>query len=443
MSNQLNDMMPMNIQAEQGLLGSIIIDPAAFFSVDFLKPTDFYRDAHQQIYEVMKFLVDRQRPAEFITICDELDHRNKLEEVGGASYITSLINEVPTSGNAEHYAHIVEQLSVRRRLLKAAAEIAAAAQNDSADEAMASAEEAILSINTERNVTTYKPVSDIMSRCMDRMNIKATNGMIGLATGFSDLDRILRGLRKKSLYIVAARPAQGKTSFTLKLAYNAARKGAKVAFFELEMGDEDLGFRLISIQTKIDSTRIQLGEIDDEEWDLVSHKMMEISETPLTIDETGNLSVEQLYSRCRQMQAKGGLDLVVVDYLQLLSASKGGKPILDKVSEVSEISRKLKLLAKALDIPVVALAQLSRAVESRQSKVPQLSDLRESGQIEQDADAVVFMYRPEYYDPETERKGQADIIIAKNRSGPIGQVTMRFSAYCTDFSDLETILQER
>lgn len=443
MSNQLNDMMPMNIQAEQGLLGSIIIDPAAFFSVDFLKPTDFYRDAHQQIYEVMKFLVDRQRPAEFITICDELDHRNKLEEVGGASYITSLINEVPTSGNAEHYAHIVEQLSVRRRLLKAAAEIAAAAQNDSADEAMASAEEAILSINTERNITTYKPVSDIMSRCMDRMNIKATNGMIGLATGFSDLDKILRGLRKKSLYIVAARPAQGKTSFTLKLAYNAARKGAKVAFFELEMGDEDLGFRLISIQTKIDSTRIQLGEIDDEEWDLVSHKMMEISETPLTIDETGNLSVEQLYSRCRQMQAKGGLDLVVVDYLQLLSASKGGKPILDKVSEVSEISRKLKLLAKALDIPVVALAQLSRAVESRQSKVPQLSDLRESGQIEQDADAVVFMYRPEYYDPETERKGQADIIIAKNRSGPIGQVTMRFSAYCTDFSDLETILQER
>jgi replicative DNA helicase len=258
-----------------------------------------------------------------------------------------------------------------------------------------------------------------------------------VATGFPDLDHLLRGLRKKALYILAARPAIGKTSLCLNIGYNAAKKGAKVAMFSLEMGAEELGFRLISMETRIDSTRIQTGQIDDNEWETIERKMSEISESTFTVDETGGLSVDQLFSRVRQIQAKSGLDLIIVDYLQLLNATKDGKPMENRVNEISVISRKLKVIAKKLDVPVLALAQLSRSLESRQSKVPVLSDLRESGQIEADADVVMFIYRDEYYNPESERKNQADIIVAKNRSGPVGEITLRFTPSCTRFSTLE------
>jgi replicative DNA helicase len=436
--------LPANVEAERAVLGSMIIDPDAYILVDYLAVDDFYRNCHRQLYEVIRYLTEIGEAADFITIEAELERRNIRLDVNieNASFLAGIYENVPSSANIEYHAHVIESLGVRRRLLAAASEIATSAMNDTADEALVLAESTVLGINNNHNVTTYEPISNIMSRCIERMNTPAPNGMIGIPTGFQDLDNMLRGLRKKALYILAARPAMGKTSLALKIAMNAAKKGQKVAFFSLEMGSEELGFRLISIETRLDSTRIQTGQIDDHEWELIERKMSEISETSLLLDETGGLSIDQLFSRCRQIQAKGGLDLILVDYLQLLHGTKDGKPMENRVNEISSISQKLKVIAKTLDVPVVALAQLSRSLESRQSKVPTLPDLRESGSIEQDADVVMFIYRDEYYNPESERKGLADIIIAKNRSGPVGEITLFFTPNSTNFANLEVSPQE-
>lgn len=441
---ELNEaMMPQSITAEKALLGSLILDPETYLLIsDILHPQDFYRIAHQQVYEVFEYLVERQEPADFVSIIEELEHRNiqLFPDEDNATYLSQLINGVPTSGNAEEYAHIIEDRAVRRRLMNAAGVIADSALHDTADEAMATSEQMVFDISQKRNITSYIPVSDTMKRCAERIMTASENksAMIGLPTGFIDLDRMLKGLRKQFLYILAARPAMGKTALSLTMAWNIVKQGKRVAFFSLEMGDEELGFRLISKVARIPSDRLQTGWIHDDEWEKVENAVSTISEVPLVIDETGGLSIAQLRSRCRQMKAKGGLDLIIVDYLQLLSAiKKDGKTHENRVQEVSDISRGLKNLAKELDVPVVALAQLSRMVEQRQSKVPQLSDLRESGSIEADADVVMFIYREEVYNPESERKGMADIIVPKNRHGGIGEVSLYFDAPLTDFANLE------
>ena len=438
----MEKLLPQNIEAECGVLGSIIIDPEAIVQVaDFLFAEDFYRDAHRTIYEVILQLYEQHEPADFITICDELERHNKLEDVGGASYITSLINQVPTSGNVEYYGHIVERTSILRRLIHAAGQIAAIAYEEGdADIALDKAEQLIFNISQKHARSDFSPLRDLLSEYMNKLDqLHERRGtIVGVPTGFTDLDRLTGGLQKSDLIILAARPAVGKTSMSLSLAHNAAIKHQQsIAVFSLEMSKEQLVQRLLSMDAGIDQQRLRTGWIEDDEWDRIVYSMGTLAEANIWIDDTAGISTVEMRSKARRLHAQHGIDLIVVDYLQLMQATIGNKRNENRVQEISEVSRSLKALARELNVPVLALAQLSRAVESRQSKVPQLSDLRESGSLEQDSDVVMFIYRDDVYNPESERKNIADIIVAKHRNGPVGEVSLYFQASQTRFRDLE------
>ncbi|GHO88733.1 replicative DNA helicase [Dictyobacter formicarum] len=437
----MEKLLPQNIEAESGVLGSIIIDPEAIVQVaDFLTAEDFYRDAHRTIYETIIQLYEQREAADFITICDELERKNKLEEVGGASYITSLINQVPTSGNIEYYGRIVERTAILRRLIHAAGEIAATAYEEGdAAIALDKAEKLIFGISQRHARADFSSLSELLGDYMAKLDqLHERRGtVVGVPTGFTDLDRLTGGLQKSDLIILAARPAVGKTSLCLSLAYNAAVKHKKsIAIFSLEMSKEQLVQRLLSMDAGIDQQRLRTGWIEDDEWERIVFAMGTLAEASIWLDDTAGISTMEMRSKARRLQAEHGVDMIIVDYLQLMQSS-AGKRNDNRVQEISEISRNLKGLARELDVPVMALAQLSRAVESRQSKVPQLSDLRESGSIEQDADVVMFIYRDDVYNPDSERKNIADIIIAKHRNGPVGEVSLYFQASQTRFSDLE------
>lgn len=438
----MEKLLPQNIEAECGVLGSIIIDPEAIVQIsDFLRTDDFYRDAHRTIFEVILQLYEEREPADFITICDELERRNKLEEVGGASYITSLINQVPTSGNVEFYARIVERTAILRRLIHAAGQIAAIAYEESdADIALDKAEQLIFNISQRHTRSDFAHMRDILAEYMNKLDqLHERRGtIVGVPTGFTDLDRLTGGLQKSDLIVLAARPGIGKSSLALSLAHNSALKYQNsIAVFSLEMSKDQLAQRLLSMDAGIDQQRLRTGRIEDDEWDRIVYAMDTLSEANIWIDDTAGISTMEMRSKARRLQAEHGIDLIIVDYLQLMQATIGGKRNENRVQEISEISRSLKGLARELNIPVLALAQLSRAVESRQSKVPQLSDLRESGSIEQDSDIVMFIYRDDLYNQESERKNIADIIIAKHRNGPIGEISLYFQASQTRFRDLE------
>ena len=707
----MEKLLPQNIEAESGVLGSVIIDPEAVVQVaDFLKAEDFYRDAHRTIYEVILQLYERHEPADFITICDELERRNKLEEIGGASYITSLINQVPTSGNVEYYGRIVERTAILRRLIHAAGQIAAVAYEEGdADAALDKAEQLIFGISQRHAHADFSALGDLLNDYMEKLSqLHERRGtIVGVPTGFTDLDRLTGGLQRSDLIILAARPAVGKclpawtlidhpetgerltieeyvrrrisviqslsddgkiqvsqvadwvdsgvkpcyrvqtklgrmvevtghhpfltihgwiplqdlqagqyiavptrvncfgsdenwpiekvrllassiaeggekeksfppcvwlwskrylaeflrvlmscdgsiyalqeiqnrpiiefcvaspqlaadvchallrfgilakyhrttynawrvhitsaedvrryqeqigwigekseriaspdiywdeivsiesigehhvydltvpdganfiaqdvfvhnTSLALSLAHNASVKHQQsVAVFSLEMSKEQLVQRLLSMDASIDQQRLRTGWIEDDEWERIITAMETLSQSNIWIDDTAGISTMEMRSKARRLQAEQGIDLIIVDYLQLMQSTTGGKRNENRVQEISEISRNLKGLARELNVPVLALAQLSRAVESRQSKVPQLSDLRESGSIEQDADIVMFIYRDDVYNPDSERKNIADIIVAKHRNGPVGEVSLYFQASQTRFRDLE------
>ncbi|MGI9060274.1 MAG: replicative DNA helicase [Ktedonobacteraceae bacterium] len=381
----MEKLLPQNIEAECGVLGSIIIDPEAIVQVaDFLQAEDFYRDAHRNIYEVIMQLYEEHEAADFITICDELERRNKLEGVGGASYITSLINQVPTSGNVEYYGHIVERNAILRRLIHAAGQIAAVAYEEAdADVALDKAEQLIFNISQRHAHADFSLLRDILSDYMNKLDqLHERRGtIVGVPTGFTDLDRLTGGLQKSDLIILAARPAVGKTSLALSLAHNSAIKHqSSIAVFSLEMSKEQLVQRLLSMDAGVDQQRLRTGWIEDDEWDRIVFAMGTLSEANIWIDDTAGISSVEMRSKARRLQAERGIDLIIVDYLQLMqSVSNSGRRNENRVQEISEISRNLKGLARELNVPVLALAQLSRAVESRQSKVPQLSDLRESG----------------------------------------------------------------
>jgi replicative DNA helicase len=435
-------LLPQNIEAECGVLGSIIIDPEAIVQVsDFLHADDFYRDAHRTIYEVILQLYEEHEPADFITICDELERRNKLEEVGGASYITSLINQVPTSGNVEFYARIVERTAILRRLIHAAGQIAAIAYEEGdADIALDKAEQLIFNISQRHARSDFTHMRDVLAEYMNKLDqLHERRGtIVGVPTGFTDLDRITGGLQKSDLIVLAARPGIGKSSLALSLAHNTALKyHNSIAVFSLEMSKDQLAQRLLSMDARIDQQRLRTGIIEEDEWDRIVYAMDTLSESNIWIDDTAGISTMEMRSKARRLHAEHGIDLIIVDYLQLMQATIGGKRNENRVQEISEISRNLKGLARELNVPVLALAQLSRAVESRQSKVPQLSDLRESGSIEQDSDIVMFIYRDDLYNQESERKNIADIIIAKHRNGPVGEISLYFQASQTRFRDLE------
>ena len=438
----MEKLLPQNIEAECGVLGSIIIDPEAIVQVsDFLRADDFYRDAHRTIYEVILQLYEEHEPADFITICDELERRNKLEEVGGASYITSLINQVPTSGNVEFYARIVERTAILRRLIHAAGQIAAIAYEEGdADIALDKAEQLIFNISQRHARSDFTHMRDVLAEYMNKLDqLHERRGtIVGVPTGFTDLDRLTGGLQKSDLIVLASRPGIGKTSLALSLAHSTALKyHNSIAVFSLEMSKDQLAQRLLSMDARIDQQRLRTGTIEEDEWDRIVYAMDTLSESNIWIDDTAGISTMEMRSKARRLHAEHGIDLIIVDYLQLMQATIGGKRNENRVQEISEISRSLKGLARELNVPVLALAQLSRAVESRQSKVPQLSDLRESGSIEQDSDIVMFIYRDDLYNQESERKNIADIIIAKHRNGPVGEISLYFQASQTRFRDLE------
>ena len=414
----MEKLLPQNIEAERGVLGSIIIDPEAIVQIaDFLAADDFYRDAHRTIYETIVQLYEQREAADFITICDELERRNKLEDVGGASYITSLINQVPTSGNVEYYGRIVERTAILRRLIHAAGEIAAIAYDEvDANLALEKAEQLIFGISQRHAHSDFSPLRDLLTEYMSKLDQlhERRGAIVGVPTGFTDLDRLTGGLQKSDLIILAARPAVGKTSLALSLAHNSAIKHQRsIAVFSLEMSKEQLVQRLLSMDAAVDQQRLRTGWIEDDDWERIIFSMGTLSEANIWIDDTAGISTVEMRSKARRLQAEHGIDMIIVDYLQLMQSSVSGKRNENRVQEISEISRNLKGLARELDIPVLALAQLSRAVESRQSKVPQLSDLRESGCIT--GDSPVYLPDEGIYRPIEQLVGQKDFrVLALN-----------------------------
>jgi len=380
--NRSERMAPHNIEAEEAVLGSLLIDPDAIFKVaSFLSPEDFYREKNGWIYEAIRDLHNRREPADFVTLCDELERRGQLEEVGGAVYITSLINAVPTAIHVEYYARIVERTAILRRLIGAAGQIAAIAYEgaEDVDEVVDRAEQILFGVSQRRITRDLVPIKQIIGDYYDRIDYlyQHRGELIGIPTGFSLLDKLLGGLQRSDLIIVAGRPSMGKTSFVLSVAQNAARKfNQHVALFSLEMSAEQIVQRLISAETGIDSQRLRLGNLEDDEWPLFVQATGILSEAPIFIDDTPSISALQMRTKARRLHAEHGLDLIIVDFLQLM---RGDGRAENRVQEISSISRALKGLARELNVPVVAVSQLSRAVEARHDHRPILSDLRESG----------------------------------------------------------------
>ncbi len=439
-------MVPHNVEAEEAVLGSLLIDPDAVIRVvAFLHPDDFYIVKNGWVYEAILHLHERRQPADFVTLCDELERRGQLAEVGGAAYVTSLINAVPTSIHVEHYAHIVERTAILRRLITAAGQIAQLAYEETAedvDEVVDRAESILFGVSERRISRQLVPIRQILSDYYDRIEYlhQHQGETIGVPTGFTLLDKLLGGFQRSDLIIIAGRPGMGKSSLALTIAHNAAKKHRqRVALFSLEMSGEQLVQRLVSAETGIDSQRLRLGDIKEHEWPLFVEATGVLSEALIFIDDTPAISALEMRTKARRLHAEHGLDLIMVDYLQLM---RGDYRSENRVQEISFISRSLKSLARELNLPVVALSQLSRAVEQRQDKRPILSDLRESGSIEQDADVVMFIYRDEMYNPDTEKPNIADIIVAKHRNGPTGHAPLFFKKELAQFMEVELFREE-
>lgn len=430
---------PQNIDAEISVLGSLLIDPEAIIKVAaFLRPDDFYRESHALIYAAILRLFERREPADVVTVSTELEHHGQLENVGGHAYLASLISRVPTSAHVEHYARIVESTAVRRRLINAAGQIAALAYEEAEDvrSTIDEAERILFQVSQRQVGQDLVPIGRILSEYFDQIEYLYENQgeMAGLPTGFADLDKLLSGLQPSDLIVVAGRPGMGKSSFVLSLAQHmAVERKACVAIFTLEMSAEQLAQRMISAETGIDSQRLRVGQIRDDEIEQIARAIGLLSDTAIYIDDTPAISTMELRTKARRLATERQLDLVIVDYLQLM---RSGIRTENRVQEISYISRSLKALARELMVPVIAASQLSRAVESRHDKRPILSDLRESGSIEQDSDIVMFIYRDEMYNEHTDKKHIAEIIVAKHRNGPTGKIELAFLAEQAKFVNL-------
>ncbi len=431
--------IPANPEAEEAVLGSLLIDPDAVIKVSsFLRADDFYRERNGWIYQSVLDLHEKREPADFLTVVDDLERQDRLQQVGGATYITSLINNVPSAVYVEHYARIVERNATLRRLIGAASQIASIAQEDAedVDDIVDRAEQLVFGVSERRVQRDLTPINKIMGSVIDRIDYlhRHKGEVLGVPSGFSEVDRILGGFQKSDLVVLAARPGVGKTSLALNFALNAAKRfGQKVAFFSLEMSAEQLVQRLLSSETGINQQRLRVGDIPDQDWPMLIEAAAVLSESMLFIDDTPAVSVMELRTKTRRLQAEYGLDMIVVDYLQLM---RGDSRTENRVQEISYITRSLKSLAREVEAPLLALSQLSRAVESRSDRRPILSDLRESGSIEQDADVVMFIYRDER-DESEERKDIAEIIVAKHRNGPTDTAHLYFHKELTKFDDLE------
>ncbi|HRW04046.1 MAG: replicative DNA helicase [Caldilineaceae bacterium] len=434
--------IPANVEAERAVLGSLMIDPDAIIKIaNFLRPDDFFRERHALLYEAMYTLNERREPLDFVTLVDELERRGQLADVGGPAYLTDLVAGTPTALYVDHYARIVERTAVLRRLIASAGKIAELAYDESldVDDVVDRAEQIIFGVTESRIHRDLTPIRAIMTNVVDHIDFLSRNPdrLMGVPTGFTMLDRMLGGFQKSDLVILAARPGMGKSSLVLSIAQNAAKRhNARVAFFSLEMSNEQMVQRLLSMETAIDSHRLRMGAVHEEEWPIVLEAANMLANTSIFIDDTPAASVTDIRTKCRRLYAEHGLDIVIIDYMQLMTGQSGGRND-NRQQEISYISRSLKALARELNVPVIALSQLSRAVESRSDKRPMLSDLRESGSIEQDADAVLFIYREDYYIEDTDRQNIADILVAKHRHGATGTVSLFFRKELTQFRDLE------
>ena len=431
---------PHNLQAEESLLGAMLLDREAIaLAVEVVSAADFYKPAHVHIFEAIMTLYGSGEPADPVTVAATLTTAGVLEAIGGPGILLSLQVNTPSVSSAKRYAHIIEELALLRRMISTAGEIAEIGYGlpDDVTKAVDSAEQLMFRVGEKRNADTLKPINELLDAGFNHIEALYERGssITGTPTGYTDLDRELSGLQPSALIIVGARPAMGKTAFALGAATHAAMHGGKpVLFFSLEMSHVEITQRMLCSEAGIDSTRIKTGQITDVEWSKLSHAVGRLAEAPIWIDDNPNVTVMEIRGKARRQKAKlGDLGLVVIDYLQLMTGRASAE---NRQVEVSEISRNLKILARELECPVMALSQLSRGLELRADKRPMLADLRESGSLEQDADVVLFLYRDEIYNAESQERGQAEVIIAKHRSGPTGKVRLAFHGPQTKFVNM-------
>ncbi|MDF2547720.1 MAG: replicative helicase [Anaerosolibacter sp.] len=436
----LGRIPPHNIDAEQSVLGAMILDREAIITAsEIIRGDDFYKEAHKEVFDAIIDLYNRNEPVDMVTLSEELSQRQILDAIGGISYLASLSSAVPTTTNVKYYSKIVEEKAILRRLIKASSEILDKGYQaeDELNSILDLAEKNIFNISQSRSQEGFSPIKEILLESFNKIEelYQSKGGITGITTGFSDIDRKTSGLQRSDLILVAARPSMGKTAFSLNLVQNAALKGgAAVAVFSLEMSKEQLVQRMLSAESHIEIQKIRNGTLSEDEWPRLAKAMGPLAQAKVFIDDTPGITVMEMKAKCRKLKMEHGLDMIMIDYLQLMS---GDGKVESRQQEISAISRNLKGLAREMDCPVVALSQLSRAAELRADHRPILSDLRESGAIEQDADIVMFLYRDEYYHPDSEKKNIGEVIIAKQRNGSTGTVELAWLGQFTKFVNLE------
>ncbi|WP_461613545.1 replicative DNA helicase [Clostridium sp. Marseille-QA1073] len=436
--------MPHNLEAEQSVLGSMLIDKAAIAeAAETLESEDFYRDSHKIIFKSIKELYQKDIPVDMITLIEHLRSTEKLDEAGGISYITEISGSVPSTANLTSYIQIVEDKAILRRLIRSATEIIETSYNkqDDVDAVVDLAEKNVFNISEKKNTSDFEPMSTVLERGFEEIERIYNNKgeTTGVPSGFKDLDEKTSGFQSGDMVLIAARPSMGKTTFALNLAQHAAlRAGKSVAIFSLEMSKEQLAYKLLCAEANVDMLKLRTGDLDERDWENIARASGPLADAKIFIDDTAGVSIMEMRSKCRRLKMEHGIDMILIDYLQLMSGSGGES----RQQEVSEISRSIKAIAKEMKCPVIALSQLSRAPEQRADHRPMLSDLRESGSIEQDADLVMFLYRDEYYNKESEDKNVAECIIAKQRNGPVGTVKLAWLGQYSKFGSLDIIHRE-
>jgi replicative DNA helicase len=430
---------PHNLDAEESVLGSMLLSKNAIADVtELLRPEDFYRGAHRTIFEAVRDLYDKGEPVDTVTLADELDRRGRLDDVGGAAALADIVSKVPTAANALYYGRIVADQALRRRLIDAGTHIARLGYEAGEDPGTAvdAAEAALYQVAHRSYGGEFVPMRDLLKESFDLIERlhESDASLTGLPTGFTDFDEVTSGLQPSNLIIVAARPSIGKSTIVTNIATHVAVEARQpVVMFSLEMSQMELAQRILSAEARVDSDRLRTGRLQENDWPKLSQAIGRLAEANLFIDDTPGINLMEIRSKCRRLKQKHGLSLVIVDYLQLMHSHRR---VENRVQEVSELSRGLKILAKELDIPVIALSQLSRRPEDRTDRRPQLADLRESGSIEQDSDLVAFLYRDDYYNPDSEAKGEAELILAKHRNGPLRTVRLSFIGHQSRFANM-------
>lgn len=439
MKDSAGRLPPQNIEAEQSVLGSMLIDKEAMVEVaEMLAGDDFYREAHQHIFHSILALADKGEPVDLVTICEEMESKELLDKAGGAAYIASIANATPTAAHAVYYAEIVKEKSILRRLINAATEIVRKSYGyvDNIEEFIDETEQLIFDVARSKETQSFTHLREALEQTFEKLEklYERKSGVTGLSTGFTDLNNLTSGFQDSDLIIVAARPSMGKTTLGLNIAHHIAlQEEAPIAFFSLEMSREQLAQRLLCSAAEIDAQRLRRGFLSSEDWPRLTQAVGPLSESPFFIDDTAGISVMEMRAKARRLKMEKGLSAVFIDYLQLM---RGHERLENRQQEISSISRSLKALAKELNCPVIALSQLSRAVEQRTDKRPILSDLLESGGIEANADLVLFIYRDDYYNPETEKKHITEIIVSKQRNGPTGKIELYFMNHFNKFVNL-------